>query len=400
MIRCATHAGSWYQDKDKVLSKELDEWLSDVTSVEYLDGEETRPPIANVRAIIAPHAGYSYSGRAAAFAYACVDTSNIERVFILGPSHHSYLTGCALTACSVYETPLGDLKVDQETIAELHENGRFDTMSLSVDEDEHSIEMHLPYIHKIMSRSRGEDFSIVPILVGATSPEKEKYYAEILLPYFLDPTNLFVISSDFCHYGSRFGFSPFSSSSSSSFSNSSTSSLITSTFRQTKSDNRSDHSKSESQTKSTPIWKQIEQLDQEAIQIIEDLDTKGFYKYLKQTKNTICGRHPIGVLLNILDLAKTELKNSSSVGSSDQVKVNGESSRSIQDKGNPKKRKAESDEGEKNETDQEAEAEEVKRNEDSDKQLFLKFTRYEQSSKCMKKTDSSVSYASAFVCLI
>ncbi|KAI9137888.1 MEMO1 family [Paraphysoderma sedebokerense] len=166
MIRCATHAGSWYQDKDKVLSKELDEWLSDVTSVEYLDEEETRPPIANVKAIIAP-----------------------ERVFILGPSHHSYLTGCALTACSVYETPLGDLKVDEETIAELKENGRFDTMSLSVDEDEHSIEMHLPYIHKIMSRSRGEDFSIVPILVGATSPEKEKYYAEILLPYFLDPTN-------------------------------------------------------------------------------------------------------------------------------------------------------------------------------------------------------------------
>jgi AmmeMemoRadiSam system protein B len=75
-----------------------------------------------------------------------------KRIFLLGPSHHHYLSGCALSQCDVYETPLGDLKVDKATIAELHQKGSFDKMSLSVDEAEHSLEMHLPYIYKVLSR--------------------------------------------------------------------------------------------------------------------------------------------------------------------------------------------------------------------------------------------------------
>lgn len=75
-----------------------------------------------------------------------------KRVFILGPSHHHYLTGCALSKCKTYETPLGSLKLDLDTIAELHKTGQFDTMSHSVDEAEHSIEMQLPYTVKMLSR--------------------------------------------------------------------------------------------------------------------------------------------------------------------------------------------------------------------------------------------------------
>lgn len=75
-----------------------------------------------------------------------------KRVFLLGPSHHFYLPGCALTRCDAYETPLGDLKIDTATVSELHKTGRFDKMSLQTDEDEHSLEMHLPYIYIILSR--------------------------------------------------------------------------------------------------------------------------------------------------------------------------------------------------------------------------------------------------------
>lgn len=71
---------------------------------------------------------------------------------MLGPSHHFYLTGCALSQCDFYETPLGNLVVDKVTIAELHKSCEFNNMSLATDEAEHSIEMHLPYIYKIMSR--------------------------------------------------------------------------------------------------------------------------------------------------------------------------------------------------------------------------------------------------------
>lgn len=73
-------------------------------------------------------------------------------------------------------------------------------MSQTVDEEEHSIEMHLPYVAKVME-SRRSQYTIVPILVGALSEEKEILYGKILSKYLADPDNLFVISSDFCHWG-------------------------------------------------------------------------------------------------------------------------------------------------------------------------------------------------------
>ena len=75
-------------------------------------------------------------------------------------------------------------------------------MSQTVDEEEHSIEMHLPYVAKVMESRRGH-YTIVPILVGALSEEKEILYGKLLSKYLADPDNLFVISSDFCHWGEQ-----------------------------------------------------------------------------------------------------------------------------------------------------------------------------------------------------
>jgi MEMO1 family protein len=75
-----------------------------------------------------------------------------KRVFLLGPSHHHYLSNCALTKCDTYETPLGDLKIDLDIVNELRATKAFQDMSQSVDEDEHSMEMHLPYIYQVLSR--------------------------------------------------------------------------------------------------------------------------------------------------------------------------------------------------------------------------------------------------------
>lgn len=74
-----------------------------------------------------------------------------KRVFILGPSHHVRLRGCALTTADKYETPLYDLKIDTQINAELEKTGKFTRMDMNTDEDEHSIEMHLPYIAKVMN---------------------------------------------------------------------------------------------------------------------------------------------------------------------------------------------------------------------------------------------------------
>jgi AmmeMemoRadiSam system protein B len=134
------------QRKGDRLDQELSTWLREARLP--TDGEPL--PSSKVRALIAPHAGFAYSGPTAAFAYKCVDTSQVTRVFILGPSHKVYLEGCSLSQCSNYETPLGRMELDQDIIQELHDSRQFSSMTSKTDEDEHSIEMHLPFVQAIM----------------------------------------------------------------------------------------------------------------------------------------------------------------------------------------------------------------------------------------------------------
>lgn len=140
-------------------------------------------------------------------------------------------------------------------------------MSLSVDEDEHSLEMTIPYVAKIMEDSRA-NFKIVPVMVGSLTPDREAQYGAIFSPYLADPSNLFVISSDFCHWGNRFRYTYY------------------------------DQSKGQ-------IYQSIQNLDKQGMDIIETLNPSAFTEYLRKFGNTICGRHPIGVLLNVSLLTRT-----------------------------------------------------------------------------------------------
>ncbi|KAK8566581.1 hypothetical protein V6N13_002280 [Hibiscus sabdariffa] len=156
----------------KDLAEELDGWLV----------EAGLPKSSDVRGVIALHAGYS------------------SRVFLLGPSHHYYTPKCALSTATVYKTPIGDLPIDLEVIEELKATGKFESMNLRVDEAEHSMEMHLPYLAKVFE---GHPLKVIPILVGALSAESEAMYGKLLAKYIDDAQNFFSVSSDFCHWGSR-----------------------------------------------------------------------------------------------------------------------------------------------------------------------------------------------------
>ncbi|TPX33856.1 hypothetical protein SmJEL517_g03397 [Synchytrium microbalum] len=302
------------------LSKELNAWLDEVPTTPEAGSLASCPlPVSNAKAIIAPHAGYSYSGQAAAYAYKCMDPDSINRIFILGPSHHVYLDGCALSKCESYETPLGTLKIDSDTVTALKETGHFEDMDVDVDEDEHSIEMHLPYIYKVMEGKTNGPYTIVPILVGGISTAKEALYGKLLAPYLSQPGNFFVVSSDFCHWGQRFTY----------------------TYRHA--------------SVPSPIHSSIEALDREGMTCIESLDVAKFASYLKKTRNTICGRHPIGVLINAVVTAFTAVTPSSS--SSAASNKTGK-----KDAAGPE----------------------------------IKFIYYAQSSKVADERDSSVSYASAY----
>lgn len=176
-------------------------------------------------------------------------------------------------------------------------------MTQTVDEDEHSLEMHLPYIARVFGNSDSRAFPpLVPILVGALSSKNEKKMGSILAPFLDDPCNLFIVSSDFCHWGKRFSYTRWAG-----------------------------------QDGGVPLHTAIERLDKEGIEHIVNKDADGFCAYIERTKSTICGRHPIGVLLRAL-----------------------ESSQNFSDR-------------------------------------HVELLRYEQSSQAVTRSDSSVSYASAVV---
>uniref|UniRef100_A0A7S1XWN0 Protein MEMO1 n=1 Tax=Phaeomonas parva TaxID=124430 RepID=A0A7S1XWN0_9STRA len=267
--RQAEHAGSWYSDDGARLGRSLEGFL------EVASAELANSPYRNggqVRALIAPHAGYDYSGPTAAYAYDFLrpelwsgGDGAPKRIFILGPSHHVYLSGCALSGAERCATPVGDLVVDQEIIRELHATGEFVVLEQDVDEAEHSLEMHMPYIASRMAGAPGA--TIVPIMVGATSYETEQKFGALLAPYLADPANFFVVSSDFCHWGSRFRYQPYD------------------------------------RDAGVPRHAYIEALDRRGMELIEAQDAAAFHDYLQDTKNTICGRHPIGVLLQMLSVS-------------------------------------------------------------------------------------------------
>ena len=161
--RSATHAGSWYTNNSDKLRRELNGYLE--------MAEKTLPKDSLLKSLIAPHAGYSYSGPTAAWAYINIDSTKYKRVFLLGPSHHAYLDEWALTQFTEYETPFGNIKIDVDTVKELKDKGDFKYFDSNSDEKEHSLEMHLPFIKRMFGDN---EFKLVPIVVGSIDNKKEK----------------------------------------------------------------------------------------------------------------------------------------------------------------------------------------------------------------------------------
>eukprot|EP00980_Cylindrotheca_fusiformis_P002106 scaffold473_cov132-Cylindrotheca_fusiformis.AAC.11 len=272
-IRRAHHAGSWYSADKATLDETLTAFLQDASTT-------TAPaPTSSLKAVICPHAGYSYSGPTAAYSYLPLQqelerNGRITTILVLHPSHHVYLEGCAISGATILETPLGNLQVDDELRNELLERGNklFSVMNQKVDEHEHSGEMQYPYIAKACA-GRRQYIRVLPIMVGNTNTRQEERYGTILAPIIARLNVVCVISSDFMHWGSRFQYQPTPSS------------------------------------KSMQIYQYIQQLDQQGMDLITLQEPGAFAKYLKETKNTICGRHPIGVWLqavHVNSMAKVE----------------------------------------------------------------------------------------------
>ena len=203
--RRAHHAGSWYS----AIPEELDAMLGSFLDAARMENhsncnnsnddddhhhEKGQVQNCNIpRAIISPHAGFSYSGSTAAYAYLALHeaiTSSHKNnetltIVVLHPSHHVYLDYCALSSVDFIETPLGILNVDHRLRDEILQcSNLFQSMNKHVDEAEHSGEMQYPFIAKILGDAKvtSENFKVLPIMVGSMKNGMEAVYGKLLAP--------------------------------------------------------------------------------------------------------------------------------------------------------------------------------------------------------------------------
>lgn len=175
-------AGRFYPKDEEALGEMVRDYLAGSSS------ELERRP----RAVIAPHAGYVFSGAVAGAAFGALKpwADTIERVVLIGPSHFTPVSGLVVDNHAGFETPLGEVPVDAEAVEAL-----VDDELVEVAEEphrrEHSLETHLPFLQQLLG-----DFTIVPIVTGSGDGRR---VAEVI-ERFDDEETLISVSSDLSHY--------------------------------------------------------------------------------------------------------------------------------------------------------------------------------------------------------
>ncbi len=193
MNKKAVYAGSFYPQDPEELNKLLDSYKED-RLVEYRS-----------KAIIVPHAGYMYSGHAAMAGFQYLEPG--ENIFIIAPSHHESFNNIAMPEYTFFETPLGNLEVNNRLIAEIAENFPC-IIADEVFDKEHAIEVQLPFLQNLFYPHRqsaadfvknlkkiGRKIRIVPILTGNCD---YRLISDLISTYWENSS--FVISSDLSHY--------------------------------------------------------------------------------------------------------------------------------------------------------------------------------------------------------
>lgn len=185
-VRQPAVAGQFYPADPALLQRDIEG---------YLDQASLPDDLGSVRAVIAPHAGYVYSGPTAGYAFKALkqlpDTG--RTVFLLGPAHRVPVSGVALGSYSAFRTPLGDAPVAVDRIADMLESGNLYRRAPRAHEPEHCLEVEVPFLQVSL-----DDFSLVPMLFGQVDPRQ---VAEDLIDR-LEEDDLIVVSSDLSHFHS------------------------------------------------------------------------------------------------------------------------------------------------------------------------------------------------------
>ena len=240
-------AGRWYSADKNSLKKEIKSFLKNVNL----------PPLPEkINALIVPHAGYTFSGQTAAYAYKAIAGKRYKRVVIFAPSHYARFYGASTFDVEAYETPLGKVFVDRKIVKALLKEPIFNEYVVA-HLREHAIEAQLPFLQMVL-----KEFKLIPVLIGNINKKDLKEMAKIIKKVFNDKIKdtLFIASSDFTHFGPAYGYVPFKEK----------------------------------------VPENIKKLDMDAIKFILKIDPEGFLNYVKEKKATICGIYPIALTLWLL----------------------------------------------------------------------------------------------------
>ena len=185
-VRKPAVAGSFYDEDPGRLSHQVDLLL---TQAEDTDIKGT------IRALVSPHAGYMYSGLAAAVGYKALRGSTYEAVLMVGPSHRESFDGVSIYPGDAYRSPLGDVPIHTEIRAALAAQSPVFVLSNVGHRSEHCLEVQLPFLQKVLG-----EFSFVPMIVGNQSKEICLSLGTAIAEVARGKNILLVASSDLSHY--------------------------------------------------------------------------------------------------------------------------------------------------------------------------------------------------------
>jgi MEMO1 family protein len=178
-------AGTFYPADKKSLQDSVDGFLSKA---------EKAPGTGRLLALISPHAGYIFSGHVAAYGYKQISGSDIKKVILIGPSHHTGFRGASVYTKGSFRTPLGDVKINERIAEDLLSETADVRFYSEAYEKEHSLEVQLPFLQRVL-----KDFTIVPILIG--SPTKKTFeHLVSKLTEIIDEKTVLIASTDLSHY--------------------------------------------------------------------------------------------------------------------------------------------------------------------------------------------------------
>jgi len=186
IIRNPAVAGQFYPFDESELSQMIDGFLNNA-KVNEVNGT---PKI-----LIVPHAGYIFSGQTAARGFKVIQGQNYEKVILLGNSHQEYFDGLILDKSDIWQTPLGQVELDRETVEKLvAENDKIKT-DTRVHLSEHSLEVEVPFLQKVLG-----NFKIIPGLFGSDNNLNDLKAVAAALKEVVDDKTLVVVSTDLSHY--------------------------------------------------------------------------------------------------------------------------------------------------------------------------------------------------------